>query len=382
MVTRGQGERALVMATSGHKKGKPDWLLLGAVLLLLSIGIIMVYSASQYSASYEPYNDTYYFLKKQLVNALVGAVALIFAYKIDFRAYKKFSYPLFVCLIGVLGFMVISTQIGVVGGAQRWLEVGQRSIQPSEFAKVILPMTMAKWISDHRDEVRSFQMGFLPCIGMTCLVCGLIFGQTDLSSAMVVGGTGFVVMFCAGIRPKYLLGTIGAGVAACTLAIILEPYRLERVYAWFNPWAYEMDEGYQTVQSLMALGSGGLTGVGLGSGGSKWFYLPERHTDFIFSVLGEEMGFLGAVLVVLLIFFIIWRGMRIAVKIRNLYASLLAMGVISSLALQSLLNLGVVTGLLPVTGVTLPFVSYGGTSLLVSMGMIGILLNISRFVDG
>ena len=175
--------------------------------------------------------------------------------------------------------------------------------------------------------------------------------------------------------------TIGAGVAAVIGAILIEPFRMQRIFAWFDPWAYSSGDGWQTCQSLMALGSGGLTGVGLGEGGSKWFYLPARHTDFIFSIIGEELGFIGATLVVLLIAFIVWRGIMIAVKAPDMYTSLLALGIISSIAIQSIINLGVVTGLLPVTGVTLPFVSYGGTSLVVSMGMIGILLNISCYSE-
>jgi len=363
------------------KRRKPDWLLLAAMLLLLSIGIIMVYSSSQYFASYEPYNDTYYFLKSQIENALVGAVIMLIAFKMDFRFYSRLAYPALLVLLSVLIFMVVSTQIEVVGGAQRWLTVGGFTFQPSELAKIILPMALAKWISDHRSDITDFKTGFLPGFGLIALVAGLILLQTDLSSSAVVAGAGVIVLFCAGVRWYYVAGLFGLGVLGIAGISIFTPFRLDRLKAWFDPWAYEMDEGYQTVQSLMALGSGGLTGVGLGSGGSKWFYLPERHTDFIFSVWGEEMGFIGAVFVVALIGFIVWRGLRIAIRVNNYYAALLAMGIISSLALQSLLNLWVVTGLAPVTGVTLPFMSYGGTSLVVSMAMIGILLNISRYVE-
>lgn len=366
-----------------RRKLQPDWLLLIGVLLLTAIGIIMVFSSSQYVAAYEPYNDAYAFLKDQLVNAAVGIILLIVAYQFKIGFYKKLSYAAYVVLLGLLVFMVASTQIETIGGAQRWLTVAGFNFQPSELAKIILPMALARWLSGHREEITTFKTGFLPVIAAIALTAGLILAQKHLSSAIVVGMTGFVMMFCAGIRSRYLAGTIGLGVLAVAAAIFLEPegYRIERLYAWFNPWAYSGDEGWQTCQSLMALGSGGLTGVGLGEGGSKWFYLPERHTDFIFSVIGEELGFLGAALVVLLIALIIWRGLMIAVKAPDMYTSLLALGLIGSIAIQSLVNLGVVTGLLPVTGVTLPFVSYGGTSLVVSMAITGILLNISRYIE-
>lgn len=341
----------------------------------------MVFSASQYFARYAPYNDTYHFLKSQLSNAGVGLVLMLLAYKMDYRLYRRLSYPAYLVVLGLLLFMVLSSNIETIGGAQRWVEIAGQNFQPSELAKIALPMALAKWMTDHYRDIKTFKLGFGPALGLTALTAGLIFLQKALSSSLVVGAAGFIMMIVAGVRARYMGTTIAAGLAAVAGAIILEPYRLERIYGWLDPWSYPMDEGYQTIQSLLALGSGGLTGVGLGSGGSKWFYLPARHTDFIFSVLGEEMGFLGALFVMLLIAFIIWRGMLIAVRVRNFYASMLAMGMISSIAVQSLINLGVVTGLLPVTGVTLPFVSYGGSSLVVCMTMIGMLLNISRHLD-
>ena len=268
-----------------------------------------------------------------------------------------------------------------IGGAERWLIIGGFRFQPSELAKIILPMALARWMTAHQEEIGSFKTGFLPVCGAIALTAGLILAQKSLSVAVVVGATGFVMMFCGGIRPKYLLSTMGLGIVGVVGAIALEGYRMERIYAWFDPWAYSGDEGWQTCQSLMALGSGGLTGVGLGQGGSKWFYLPARHTDYIFSIIGEELGFLGATFVVLLIAFIVWRGLMIAVKAPDMYTSLLALGLIGFIGIQALVNLGVVTGLLPVTGVTLPFVSYGGTSMVVSLCMVGILLNISCYTE-
>lgn len=369
------------MAPQSKRTLKPDWLLLVCTLLLLSIGVIMVFSSSQYFARYEPYNDTYYFLKAQLKFAAIGLVLMILAYKLNLRVYRKLTYPAATVVLGLLIFMVVSTQIETIGGAQRWLEIGGFSFQPSELAKIALPMVMAKWISDHRDQMRDFKRGFLPTIGITFLTAGLILLEKHLSSAIVVGVTGVVIMFCGGVRLLYLAGTAGIGLVGVVGAILIEPFRIKRILAWLDPYSDPLGDGYQTIQSWLALGSGGLTGVGLGNGGSKWFYLPERHTDFIFSILGEEWGFIGGLVVILLYGLLIWRGIMVAVRVRNLYVSLLAMGIIVAFAVQAFINLGVCTGLLPVTGVTLPLISYGGTSLVVSLVMIGILMNISRYVD-
>lgn len=365
------------MAKEKTKRAHPDWWLLIATIVLICVGIIMVFSSSQYYAQYE-YGDSYYYLKAQLTNAAVGAVGMFLAYRMNRHLYRSISYPVYLIILGVLVFMAISSSIATIGGAQRWMEVFGRSVQPSEFAKIALPMALAKWLTMHQDNVQTLTKGFLPVVGLIGLTAGLIFLQKDLSSALVVASAGIVILLCAGARLIHFLSLCGVGVAAAVFAILLEPYRMERIWGWLDPWAYEQGIGWQTVQSLMAIGSGGLTGVGLGSGGGKWFYLPAQHTDFIFSIICEEVGFLGASFVVLLILFIVWRGIMIAVKAPSVYSSLLAIGLISSIGIQSVMNLGVATGLLPVTGITLPFVSYGGTSLIVSMIMIGMLLNISR----
>lgn len=365
------------MAMKKGNRSQPDWWLLAATILLISFGIIMVFSSSQYSAQYT-YGDSYYYLKAQLLNACVGAVCMFIAYRMNRHVYRSISYPACFIIGGLLVFMVISSNIATIGGAQRWLEVFGFSFQPSELAKLAMPMALAKWITEHQDEVTDLWKGFMTPLGIVCAFVVLIFAQKDLSSSMVVGMAGFLMMFCAGVRMVYFVPLCVAGIGAVVLAIALEPYRAERILAWLDPWAYAQGGGWQTVQSLMTIGSGGFTGVGLGAGGGKWYYLPEEHTDFIFSMICEETGFLGASFLVLLIMFVVWRGIMIAVKAPSLYTSLLAMGLIGSIAVQSIINLSVATGLFPVTGITLPFISYGGTSLIVSMTMIGMLLNISR----
>ena len=363
---------------SKRKKSAPDWWILISALILLGIGIIMVFSSSQYFCSYAPYNDAYYYLKKQSISAGLGLIVLILAYKTDYLWYRRVSLPVFIGILCLLIFMAVSEQIATIGGAQRWLIIAGFQFQPSELSKVALPMLLACMLSQWQDKITTAKVAGY-CLGLVGMVCGLILLQKDLSTAMVVGAASFVMMYCAGIGGKYLFGTILVGFAAGVGAIILEPYRMERIYSWLNPWAYAQDEGYQAIQSMMALGSGGLTGVGLGAGGAKWFYLPSRHTDFIFSVLGEEIGFIGAIFVIILFLLFLWRGIMTAVKVKNTFASLLAIGLTAVIGVQAFVNLGVVTGLLPVTGVTLPFVSYGGTSLVVTLMMTGMLLNISRF---
>ncbi len=365
------------MARPLQKKENPDWWILISALLLLVFGLMMVFSSSQYFTSYPPYNDALYYLKRQAVSAGVGLVGLIVAYKMTAVWYKRFALPFFLVVLALLIFMVINEQIEVIGGAQRWMEIAGIQFQPSELSKIALPMLLACILTGWQREIKTFKCAAY-CIGLTGVVCGLIILQKDLSTAVVVGVACFAMMLCAGIDVKYLLAVVGCGIGGAILAIILEPYRMERVYSWLNPWAYPKDEGYQAIQSLLALGSGGLTGVGLGNGGAKWFYLPSRHTDFIFSVLGEELGFVGAAFLVIVFMIFVWRGMTAAVKNESVFASLLTVGLTSVVAAQALVNLGVVTGLLPVTGVTLPFVSYGGTSLVVTLTLTGIILNLSR----
>ena len=339
----------------------------------------MVFSSSQYFASYPPYNDPYTYLKTQSIAAAIGLVAMVIAWKMDYRIFRKLTFPAMLVVFALLIFMVVSKEIEERGGAARWLEILGVNFQPSEFVKVMLPLMLANMLAKSQREIRSFTQGFLPSLIFTGVVSGLILLQKDLSSAMVVGATGFILMFCAGVRPAYMGATLLSGVAAVVAAIILEPYRLERLYAWLDPWSDPLDGGYQAIQSLMALGSGGLTGVGLGAGGSKWYYLPSRHTDFIFSVWGEEMGFVGACVLVIIYLFFIWRCMNVAFRSDTMYRGLLALGLTSSITVQAFINLGVVTGLLPVTGVTLPFISYGGTSLCITLLMTGILLNLSQY---
>jgi len=364
-----------------EKVKSPDWWILVIVAVLMGIGIIMVFSSSQYFAQDAPYNDNLYFLKKQARNAAIGLAMMFVMYRMNYKLYKKFAWPVAI-IVGIVLIVLLAGGQQEIKGTTRWLEVsGVGTFQPSEFAKLAMVIVLAKVMSSRPKRIKTFQGGFIPSIVIIGLFCGLVFAQKALSTTMIIAGTGFLMMFCAGINWRYLAGTLTLAITGVAAAIIYEPFRLQRIYAYLDPWKDPLGSGFQTVQSLLAIGSGGLSGVGLGAGGSKWYYLPERHTDFIFSVLSEELGFIGGFFVIVLFIFLLWRGFSVAVHTPDTFASLVALGITSMIGLQAFINLGVVTGLLPVTGVTLPFISYGGTSLMVSLAAMGALLNISKYAE-
>jgi cell division protein FtsW len=359
------------------KKHSPDFLIFFVVLLLLSIGIIMVFSASAYS-SYLTYDDPYYYLKRQLINALIGIFAMIFAMNIHYKYLYKYATLM---LASTIFLLILTLLIGKVsGGAGRWIGIGSIAFQPSEIVKIAMVIFMAKSLSLNQNKLKDFIKGLLPQLIILGFVCVLILAQPDLGTAVAVAGTIYLLLAVAGARPLHLGLLASCGVLAVIAAIIDEPYRMRRIIAFINPYADPIGAGFQTIQSLLALGSGGLFGMGLGNGRQKLLYIPERHTDFIYAVLGEELGFIGAFFILFLFIILVWRGFKIAVTAPDYFSSLLAAGITIMIGFQALLNLGVVTGSLPVTGITLPFISYGGSSLVFSLASIGILLGISRYV--
>lgn len=366
--------------TLDKKVKSPDWWILFSTMLLVCIGIIMVFSSSQYFTQYS-YGDSFYYLKRQLVNAGVGLAAMLIAYLVNYKFYKACAWYIYGSVLFILVLLLFGGNSVESQGAVRWIDLGFTTFQPSELAKVAMVIVMAAFFSTRPKAAKSFKYGFLPSLLLMALTCVMVYLQNDLGTALVIAAAGMVMMFCGGVRLPYLLGTGVLGAAAAGAAIFFTGFRMERIYAYLDPWADPTDAGFQTVQSLLAIGSGGLTGVGLGAGGSKWYYLPARHTDFIFSVLCEELGFIGGLLVIALFVILIWRGLMVAVNAPDTFASLLALGLVAIIGFQAFINLGVVTGLLPITGITLPFVSYGGTSLIVSMASVGILLNISRYSE-
>ncbi|HUW66084.1 MAG TPA: putative lipid II flippase FtsW [Spirochaetia bacterium] len=355
----------------------PDFTLFITVLALVSFGVVMVFSASMYSAL-TTYHDSFYFLKRQLVWVVLGLGAMIFAMNFDYRNLRRLAAPALVVGFALLLVVLVPGVGKQVYGAQRWIIVGPLVFTPSELVKLCLVIFTAFGLARRRDSLQTMR-GLMPFLVLLGLACGLILLEPDLGTAVTLAGTIFIMFFAAGanLRSLGFLGMVGvAGVGA---AIVAAPYRMSRFLAFLDPWKSPQGVGYHIIQSLYALGSGGLFGVGLGQSKLKFLWLPASHTDFIFAIVGEELGFLGATMLIALFGVFAWRGYKIAVTAPDPFASLLAAGLTTGIILQAVINMGVVTSSLPVTGIPLPLVSYGGTSVVFTLLGVGILLNISRF---
>jgi cell division protein FtsW len=354
-----------------------DMILLVGILLLVGTGIIMVYSSSSVLAA-KRFGDNYYFLKRQVLFALFGGVALLICRYIPYTLYKRLVYPVLFLGIAFLVVLQIPGWGHEVGGAKRWLRLLGWSFQPSEFAKLSLIIYLAYSMSKKRENIKIFTIGFLPHVMVLGCILILILIQPDFGTASIIGLIAWLMLFIGGVRISYLFT---AGVALLPIAyyaLINANYRLRRIIAFLNPWQYKNDAGYQITHSLMAFGSGGVMGKGLGNSHQKLFYLPEPHTDFIFSVVGEELGLIGVCGIIGIYTVIACVGFRLAMRSSDLFATYLAVGITVAIGIQVIVNIGVVLGLFPTKGLTLPFVSYGGSSLVLSMASIGILMNISR----
>jgi len=349
--------------------------LLFPVLLLVGMGIVMVYSASS-ALALERYGSDYYFLKRQAVFSLMGILVLVAFSYIPFRLYRPLTYPILGAAMVMLA-VVAFTGLGVtVGGASRWLQLGPVRFQPSELARLALVIYMAYSMSKKDEQLRDFYVGFFPHFIVAGLFFVLLMAQPDFGSAVVFGALTWIMLFVGGCRLTHLISVILFVAPMAFLFLTQAEYRMRRLMSFLDPWKYTSDEGYQIVHSLMAFGSGGITGAGVGKGYQKLFYLPEPHTDFIFSVVGEELGLIGVMVVILLYGIMLMRGVQIARNAKDPFGSFLAMGITVTLGLQVCINMGVALGLLPTKGLTLPFLSYGGTSLLINMAAIGIMMNV------
>ncbi|MFK2824910.1 stage V sporulation protein E [Bacillus sp. B190/17] len=360
------------------KKFAPDYFLLILIVILLTVGVTMVYSASEVWAEYK-FNDALFFAKRQLLFAVVGFIAMIMLMNVEYWTWRRFSKA---ALIGcfILLVLVLIPGVGMVrNGSQSWIGAGAFSIQPSEFMKLAMIIFLAGYLSENQKHMIYFKRGLLPALGLAFAAFGLIMLQPDLGTGTVMIGTCLVMIFISGARIFHfvLMGLVGvAGFAGLVLSA---PYRIKRITSFLDPWSDPLGSGFQIIQSLYAVGPGGLFGLGIGESRQKYYYLPEPQTDFIFAILAEELGFIGGVFILILFSLMLWRGIRIALKAPDLFGSFLAVGIISMLAIQVVINIGVVTGLMPVTGITLPFLSYGGSSLTLMLAAFGILLNISRY---
>jgi cell division protein FtsW len=356
-----------------------DFTLLLATLLLVFIGIIMVFSSSWPEAI--RMNDGYFFLKRQIVASGLGFFAMLFFMNFNYKLLQKLSKIIYA--FSLFTGLLIFTPLGLeLKGARRWVNLGFITFMPSDIIKLGSIIFLAAYLSKRKDDVKTLKKGTIPAMLIIGLSCGMIYAQRSLSVTVTLAATLMAMFFVAGMKLSHLATMMAAGLAGLVYAITDEKhaYRMRRFTAFLDPFADKTDSGWQAVQSLYALGSGGLFGVGLGKSRQKFFYIPEPYNDFIFAIIGEELGFLGALTVILLFLILIWRGIRIALNIDDLFGCLLATGIVALISVQTLIHIAVVTSSMPTTGIPLPLVSYGGTSLVINMASIGILLNISRHV--
>ncbi|MGL4873648.1 MAG: stage V sporulation protein E [Clostridium sp.] len=354
-----------------------DIWLLAITVTLLSIGVVMVYSASSYFSMFDS-NDSTVFFRKQFMWAILGIIALFIMSRIDYHNFrnKKIMYILYgvtiILLLAVFAFPATK-------GAQRWIKLPGLSFQPSELAKYTVVLFLAYKLTKIGKGIQNFRKGVIPTLGYAGLIAGIILSQKNLSIASVTMMVSFAMIYISGARFKHMFGVIApALVSAAILFTVSSEYRYDRLTNFINPWADPAGNGYQLIQSLYALGSGGITGLGLGQSRQKTMYMPEPHNDFIFSIIGEELGYIGCLTIMVLFIFFIWRGIKISMEARDSYGALIAIGITAIIGIQCLINIAVVTGSMPVTGVPLPFISYGGSSLVINLAAVGILLNISR----
>jgi len=339
------------------EKRSPDLWLFIVVIILMAIGICMVFSSS-YIMAYKWYGDSYYFLKRQLIYAIIAMVAFFFAIYTDYHYYKKFTLPILILSIALLSMVYIPSIGWAAGGARRWIKIGFFSFQPSEIAKFALILYMAESLTRKQvKDIKTFIRGVLPPLIIMLVMFLLILNEPDFSTSLIILGISFIMLFIGGTRIIQLYALIIAAIPLGILILLREEYRRTRLLSFLDPWKDPLDSGFHIIQSLLALGSGGIFGIGL----------------------AESKGFIGTVVIIILFIILLWRGFRIALDSSDQFGTLLAAGITSMIVFQSIINIGVVTKMIPTTGITLPFISYGGSSLIVNMFCAGILLNISRY---
>ena len=352
-------------------------ILLTAVVIISLFGTLMIYSSSYVWAEYK-FNDPYKYLKSQSIFLILGYIVMFIVSKFPYQNYKKLSNIIFFICLGML-VLVLIPGIGTVrNGSRSWFGIGSLGLQPSEFAKLGLIIFTSKYLANNTKELKNIKKGVLPILGVLLLIFGLIMLEPDFGTGVVIVMTIIVLLFISGVKINFFIKIGILGLLGVIILILIAPYRLERIISFINPWTDPLGSGFQIIQSLYAIGPGGLLGLGFGNSIQKHFYLPEPQTDFIFAIISEEFGFLGVLIISTLFITIIYSGLKISMRCQDNFGKFLAFGITFGLAFQTILNLMVVVGLLPVTGVTLPFLSYGGSSLLISLINMGILLNIDK----
>jgi cell division protein FtsW len=374
-MTEGEGRRA-----GSVTGGPPDYLLLVAAAMLVIAGMLAVYSSS-FAVGYHEYGNTNYFVTRQAIFALVGVAAMVFFMRLDYNRLRVLSLPMMlVALLALL--LVLVPGIGVErNGSARWLELGPISVQPSEYAKLALVIYISAWLTSRGGDIHKFSLGFVPFVLMLGIVGGLIMAEPDMGTTIIVLLTASTLFFVAGAPLSHLALLLAVGGLISLMVVQQRDYQMDRLMSYIDPEADPQGNGFQILQLLIALGSGGPLGLGWAESRQKFFYVPGAHTDGVMAIIGEEIGFVGLLLVIGLFAFFIFRGLKITVNARDRFGTLLAIGIISWIAFQTLINIAGITRTIPLTGVPVPFLSYGGSSLIALMAAVGVLLSVSRYAQ-
>ena len=353
-----------------------DLMIMLMAIALTCFGVVMVYSASSVMAA-KRFHDGFFFLKRQGLFALIGFAVMLGAMRINYQFWRKLAVPILLGCLVLLVMVLIPGIGGSAGGASRWIKLPGFNLQPSEVAKIALIMYMAYSLDRKQDKIKQLGSGFVSYMLILLVLLGLLLKQPDMGSALTLAAVAITMLFAAGTRLVYIISIFLMSLPFLYFLVMNVAYRKRRILAFLDPWQDPQNSGFQIIQSWLALGTGGVFGQGLGEGKQKLFYLPEAHTDFILSVVGEELGFLGVIVIIGMFFLLVQRAMRIAVAAPDIFGRFLALGIAVLFGIEATVNMGVVTGLLPTKGLALPFISYGGSSLIISLFAVGILLNIS-----
>ncbi len=359
-------------------RGNLDVTFLVLVLLLLTFGLIMLFSAS-YAYAYYNDNDSFYYIKRQLVFAIAGIVAMIVASHFDYRFWQKLALP----VMGVaVVLLIIVLFLPKIAGVHRWIAIGNIiTFQPSEIAKFAIVVMFAKMVTGYGEKMKTLRYGIVPFLIVLGIIAGLMMMEPHLSGTVLIATIGVVMMFVGGVDLKWFalgVGVLAAGIVVVVMIPGVIQYAQARLEYWLDPFSDPQGLGFQTIQSLLAIGSGGVMGLGLGNSRQKYLYVPEPQNDFVFSIVCEELGLVGAAIIVILFALLVWRGYVIAIRAQDKFGTMLAVGLTTQVGLQALLNIAVVTNTIPNTGISLPFFSYGGTALMMLLAQMGVILSVSR----
>lgn len=362
-----------------YQPGKMDMTFFGLVMLLLVVGLICLFSSS-YAYALQNYGSSYHFIGKQIKFAVAGVVIMLIVSRVNYHFYRKFAWFIYIVSVIMLAVVLMLPPLQEGFDYKRWLVIGSFNFQPSEVAKFAIVLLFSHLICDNMKHMKRFRFGIMAFGLLLALVCALVVVETHLSATLLIFAIGASLMVVGGIKLRYVFGGLGAGVALGAGAILtgVVDYGSSRIQSWLDPWSDPTGAGWQTIQSLLAIGSGGVFGAGLGGSKQKYLWVPEPHNDFIFAIVCEELGFVGALAIIVLFGLLIWRGFTLATRAKDKFGALMTFGLTIQVGIQAALNIMVVTNTIPNTGISLPFFSYGGTALIMLMAQMGIILAISR----